>query len=58
MAFYVSLSFFKIKTYLTEDHGGGKGGGKFTDREANHKRFLNTENKVRVDGSWRRGESG
>ena len=24
-------------------------------REANHKRLLNTENKLRVDGGWGRG---
>ena len=27
-------------------------------REANHKRLLNTENKLRVDGGLGRGESG
>ena len=36
---------------LTEDHGGGEGGKKLhREREANHKRLLNTENKLRVDG--------
>ena len=38
---------------LTEDHGGGKGKKKLQrGREANHKRLLNTENKLRVDGGW------
>ena len=27
-------------------------------KEANHGRLLNTENKLRVDGTWERGESG
>ena len=27
-------------------------------REANHKRLLKTENKLRVDGGWEGGESG
>ena len=35
---------------LTEDHGGGEGGKKLQrGKEANHKRLLNTENKMRVD---------
>ena len=28
------------------------------EREVNHKRLLRTENKLRVDGGWGRGESG
>ena len=44
---------------LTEDHGGGEGRKMLQrGREGNHKRLLNTENKVRVDGGWERGESG
>ena len=44
---------------LTEDHGGGKGGKKLQrGREPNHKRLLRTENKLRVDGGWGRGERG
>ena len=37
---------------LTEDHGGGEGEKKKLQRgkEANHKRLLKTENKLRVDG--------
>ena len=36
---------------LTEDHGGGEGGKKLqTEREANHNKLLNTENRLRVDG--------
>ena len=36
---------------LTEDRGGGEGGKKLQrGKEANHKRLLNTENKLRVDG--------
>ena len=36
--------------------GEGKGKKEFqTKREANHKRLLNTENKLRVDGVWGRG---
>ena len=27
-------------------------------REANHKRLLNTENKLRVDGEWGKGGNG
>ena len=46
---------------LTEDHGGGeeeKHSYKPRGRKVNHKRLLNTENKLRVDGAWGRGESG
>ena len=35
---------------FTEDHGGREGKKVVTEREANHKRLLNTENKLRVDG--------
>ena len=39
--------------------GGGEGGEKLQRvKEANHKRLLNTENKLRVDGGWEGGESG
>ena len=42
---------------LTEDHGGGEGKKKLQrGREANHKRLLNTENKMRVDGGGERGK--
>ena len=39
---------------LTEDQRGGERvGGKLQRRkEANHKRLLNTQNKMRVDGGW------
>ena len=38
---------------------GGKNSYKQRGREANHKRLLNTENKLRVDGEGReRGENG
>ena len=46
---------------LTEDHGGGKGEKSYKQRgrETNHKRLLNTENKLRVDGGrWGRGKNG
>ena len=45
---------------LTEDHGGkgrGKNSYKQRGKKANHKRLLSTENKLRVDGGWGRGES-
>ena len=37
---------------LTEDHGGREGENSYKQRmrEANHKRLLNTENNLRVDG--------
>ena len=42
--------------------GEGKGKKIVTDREggreANYKRLLNTENKLRVDGGQGKGESG
>ena len=44
---------------LTEDHGGrewGKNSFKQKGREANHKKLLNTENKLRVDGGARVGK--
>ena len=35
----------------TEDQEGGEGGKKLQrGRKADHKRFLNTENKLRIDG--------
>ena len=47
---------------LTEDHGGGEGEKNVTEhffgKEANHKRLLKTENKLRVDGGWEGGEGG
>ena len=44
---------------LTEDHGGREGKKLFTEREVNHKRLLNTENKLRVDrGLGERGKMG
>ena len=42
---------------LTEDHGGGDGKTKLQrGREANHKRLLNTENKLRVDVGGEMGD--
>ena len=38
--------------------GKGEKSYKQRGREANHKRLLNTENSLRVDGVWGRGESG
>ena len=39
--------------------GAGAGGKKLQrGREANNKRLLNTENKLRVYRRWGRGESG
>ena len=44
---------------LTEDHGGGEGGKKLQrGKEADHKRLLNTENKLRVDGGGGEGKLG
>ena len=42
---------------ITEDNGGGEKGKK-SWREANHKRFLRTENKLRVDGGRGEGKVG
>ena len=54
------FSLMWILRNLTEDHGRGKGEKKKLQRgrEANHKRVLKTENKLRVDGAWEGGESG
>ena len=41
---------------LTEDHGGRKGEKTVSERESNHKRLLNTKNKLRVVGEG--GEEG
>ena len=40
--------------------GDRKAEKKVTEREGdkNHKRLLKTENKLRVDGGWGRGENG
>ena len=44
---------------LTEDHGGAEGEKKLPrGREANRKRLLNTENKLRVDGGEGEGKVG
>ena len=44
---------------LTEDHEVGEGEKKLQrGREANHKRLLKTENKLRVDGGWEEGKVG
>ena len=46
---------------LTEVHGGGEEKKKEVregGREPKHKRLLKTENKLRVDGGWERGEGG
>ena len=42
---------------LTVDHGGkGRRKKSNREREANHKRLLNTENKLRVDGVGEKGK--
>ena len=41
---------------LTEDHRGREGEKIVSNREANHKRLLNTENKLSVDGGVGRGK--
>ena len=51
---YVFTRMWNLRN-LTEDHGGEEGENIVSNREeANHKRLLNRENKLRVDG--RRGE--
>ena len=40
-------------TNLTEDHEGREGEKIQRGREANHKRLLNTENKLKVDEGMR-----
>ena len=55
------FSHMLILRNLTEDHGGAVGGKEsYTqrEREANHRRLLNTENKLRVDEGWGRGKAG
>ena len=39
-----------------QQKGRGKNSYKQREREANHKRLLNTENKLRVDGREERGK--
>ena len=43
---------------LTKDHRGREGKISYKQREANHKRLLNTENKLRVDGGGGLREQG
>ena len=46
---------------LTEDHGGNEGeknSYKQRGREVNHRRLLNTENNLRVDGGGGEGKMG
>ena len=38
--------------------GRGKNSYKQRGREANHRRLLNTDKKLRVVGDWGRGENG
>ena len=38
--------------------GTGRGKKVTEKNEANHKRLLKTENKLRVDGGWEGGEGG
>ena len=47
---YVFTHMWNLRN-LTEDHGGREGEKQFqSEREASHKRLLNTQNKLRVDG--------
>ena len=43
---------------LTEDHGRREERNSYRGKEANHKRLLNTENKLRVDGGEGEGKVG
>ena len=56
---YVFTHMWNLRN-LTEDHGG-RGRGKIVTnwgREANHKRLLNTEKKLRMDGAGGEGKMG
>ena len=56
---YRMFSLMWILRNLIEDQRGGEGGKKLQrGKEANHKKLLNTENKLRVDSGWGREESG
>ena len=57
---YVFTHMWNLRN-LAEDHGGReRGKNKQSGREANHKRLLNIENKLRVDrgGGQREGKMG
>ena len=43
---------------MGEGEGKGKKSYKQRGREANHRRLINTENKLRVDAGWGRGGNG
>ena len=45
---------WKLRNF-TEDHGGREGEKIVSEREANHKRLLNTKSKLRVDGGGEEG---
>ena len=51
---YVDLE----KLNKTMREGKRKNSYKQRGREASHKRILNTENKLRVNGGWETGENG
>ena len=53
-------SYVELEKLNRRPWGKGRGKNSFrqTGREANPKRLLNTENKLRVDWGWGRGESG
>ena len=50
---YVFTHMWNLRN-LTDEHRGREGKIK-KEREANHKKFLNTENKLRVDGDGLNG---
>ena len=54
------FTFMWILRNSTEDHGGGRGEKEKLQRgkEANHKRILKNENKLRIDGGGREGKVG
>ena len=43
---------------VTEEHGGTEEGKIISDREANHEKHLNAENKLKVHGGLGKGENG
>ena len=44
---FIHVEFEKLKTM-----GEGKGENSYKQKEANHKKRLNTQNKLRVDRAW------
>ena len=56
--YHVFTPMWNLRNFKRRPWGKGREKKLQRGREANHKRLLITENKLRVDRGWRRGENG